>query len=142
MVPELQPRPVPLCNVRLSDGTPIHQPQPLTLMDVVAAEQAQIQAGAAGCGFTCQCHGGYVCVRRPHPDEEDNRVPHVGLMPDGTPVQWTGPHTDTVMAAAAAPQDDPPDPELDGIPDATRTLLATIDPDVLRTYVASLDVET
>ena len=135
MVPELQPRPVPLCNVRLSDGTPIHQPQPLTLMDMVAAEQAQIQAGAAGCGFTCQCHGGYVCVRLPHPDEEDNRVPHVGLMPDGTPVQWTGPHTDTPTPLAVA--DEPAEPAT--IPAAAQALLANLDPDLLRQYLAGID---
>lgn len=51
---------------------------------VLAAEQAAIAAGAAACGFTCQCHGGYTCLRTdPH-----DRSPHVGRQPDGALVQW------------------------------------------------------
>ena len=54
------------------------------LADTVAAEQAEVEAGAAACGHTCECHGNYVCVRTSHPEG----MPHVGFQEDGSLVQW------------------------------------------------------
>lgn len=59
---------------------------------MIADEVALAEAGQAEvCGHSCEHHsGGAVCIRPEHPDEEGNRVPHVGRNADGTLTQWTG----------------------------------------------------
>ncbi len=62
----------------------------MSLADLFAAEQAAVTAGdAAACGYTCECHGTLVCARATHPDEPDNRSPHLAVA-DGGLVQWVG----------------------------------------------------
>jgi hypothetical protein len=59
------------------------------------ALRAELGAVAIGrltpCGYTCACHGGYTCSRAEHPDEDDNRAPHVAQLEDESLVMWTGP---------------------------------------------------
>lgn len=57
----------------------------------VRRERGAVDAGATPCGYTCTCHGGYVCIRLPHPDVDGDRVPHVAELDGGGLVQWTGP---------------------------------------------------
>lgn len=66
-----------------------------TFHDVIADEEKLVAAGhAEACGHSCEHHsGGAVCIRTEHPDEEGNRVPHVGRAADGTLTQWSGPCT-------------------------------------------------
>jgi len=52
---------------------------------------AVADGGLAGCGHTCDCHGNLVCARAVHPDEPDNRTPHIAVADNGARVQWTGP---------------------------------------------------
>lgn len=63
------------------------------LTALLEAEERKIADGEAGaCGYTCADHGGYTCARAQHPDEPDNRTPHLARLDDGL-VQWTGPCT-------------------------------------------------
>jgi hypothetical protein len=118
-----------------------------TLADIIAAEQAQVAAGADGCAKHCDdgCHGDLICVRAAHPHDPNaemvhpvtgvpvkgNVVPHVGYGPDGGLVQWTclpGDHDGLTAetrpgarAAAAAAERIK----------ATRALVDSIDPQLL-----------
>ncbi len=66
-------------------------PPPSGLAAVLAFEQPKIAAGeATACGYTCADHGNLTCERAQHPDEPDNRTPHL-VDVDGQVVQWVGP---------------------------------------------------
>lgn len=133
------------------------RPLRATFDDEIAAERAAVTAGAAGCGHTCRCHGGYVCVRtvhdnygghwahpdgrtaaeRPEPESDgdgwvyryENRVSHAGYLADGQLVTWSGPHqTDEEIDAAAAEA-------AAARQAAVLALLADLDPDTLRAHL-------
>lgn len=67
-----------------------------SLADVLAVEETRTAAGEAACGYTCICHPGLVCLRVKHPDDTDQRSPHLARLEaaeDGEPgdlVQWLG----------------------------------------------------
>ncbi len=108
------------------------------LARIVRDEQATIAAGhATVCGNLCDGHSGLACVRAVHPHDPDadmgdgkppgDVVPHAAFDGDGQLVQWTclpGDHdstdTDQSEADTAAEREE-----------ATRTLLAQIDPALL-----------
>lgn len=69
------------------------------LAAVLANEQQAIAAGAAACGHTCVCHGGFTCERVNDPGNPGgnppipaghpyNGSPHVGRQPDDSLIQW------------------------------------------------------
>lgn len=95
------------------------------LANLLAAEQAQIAAGATVCAFTCTCHGGYTCQRAVHADS-----PHLAVQPNGDLIQWGQNECPTEEQAAAhaetARADEAADREA-----ATRALLAQLDPKLL-----------
>ncbi len=64
--------------------------RPVTLIDVVDAERAQVAAGTPACGHTCACHSGLPCVRiADHATTAAAfRDVHVGIDPDGLYVQY------------------------------------------------------
>jgi len=113
-------------------------------MDPFAAailiEEADIAAGKAKvCGHTCQCHGGYVCIRGQHPNEPGNQVPHAARLDDGSLHTWNGPcpperhDPDTGLVLT----EDEYEQQRDGAQAArTAHLLASVDMDAL---VAAVD---
>lgn len=85
-----------------------HSKPPLEIeIDNVAAGRTP------GCGYTCDCHGGYVCIRAEHPHDPDadmgpgkprgNVAPHIGLLPDGNRVSWCGPCPPELTDKSGAP---------------------------------------
>lgn len=70
---------------------------PSTFADVVRAEQAQVAAGAPGCGHTCPAHE-LTCIRAAHPHDPDadmgpgqakgDVIPHVAQNDDESLTQW------------------------------------------------------
>jgi hypothetical protein len=59
--------------------------------DVLAAEQALIEAGTAmACGRVCDwtCHGDLACLRAVHPQAPDSMTPHLGHDAEGQLIQW------------------------------------------------------
>lgn len=121
----------------------------MSLLEVLTAERAAVAAGTAEpCGQTCDdgCHGDVVCARAAHSHdheadmgvERDGRprppgdvVPHLGLDADGQLMQWTclpGDHdgltADERTAKRAADASA-------AKAEATRALMASIDPAML-----------
>lgn len=105
-----------------------------TFADVVATEQAQVAAGTPACGHTCDCHGGYVCVRTADHVTAGQmmRESHAGRDADGGLVHWTvdtcptpEDHAVNLLAAKAAQAEH------------TRAFLAGLDPDVLREFLTA-----
>ncbi len=96
----------------------------ITLADILAVDQAQIDAGqATACAFTCVCHGGYVCERAAdHPANY-----HLAHQDDGTLVQWTVDQCPTPEELAAAAAQAAAERQA-----ATHALFQSVDPVLLR----------
>lgn len=87
------------------------------LADALDAELWMIERGATqACCHSCECHGGYTCLRARH----EHDTPHLGRQEDGSLIQWAA-----GSCGPAAPIDEPDRAA------ATRALLAQIDPALL-----------
>jgi hypothetical protein len=102
-------------------------------IDLIAAEQAAIAAGADACYASCACHGNILCLRAAHDHDVDQAVPHLGYDADGQLVQWI--HTDEHGPALTA--DEIAEQAAAARREHTRQILTGLDLDELRAALAA-----